>query len=429
MRRVREPVRFRRLRGPVVIAALALAVPLVLAPTGAQAGSAATGNPVVTWNAHAQTAIHDVAGQSPTAAARSFAIVQGAVYDAVNAIAGTPYEPYLDAPRSRPGDSAPAAVAAASYQVLLSLFPGQAESLRAKYDESLAAIPDGREKRGGIAVGEAAAAAMIEARRNDVGDPAATWPVGDQPGQWRPTPPDFLQVGAPFATLKPFVIDNPGDYRAPGPPALTSAAWARDMNEVKTLGSLTSTVRTPEQTEAAIWWDDYRLVEWDIKRQLAGTQRLNTLQAARMFAMVDIAAADSLIACYREKRSWAFWRPVTAIPLADTDGNPATAGDPNWTPLRTTAPSAEYPSGHACFTSATTAALRKFFGRDNLKFSADSADSGTTRHYTSLSSALAELLEARVWAGVHYRFASVDGDRLAASVTREVLAQEFGRRK
>jgi hypothetical protein len=187
-------------------------------------------------------------------------------------------------------------------------------------------------------------------------------------------------------------------------------------------------VRTPDQTEAAIWWDDPRLVEWEIKRQLATTHRLGTMQTARMFAMVDVAAVDALIACYQEKWRWSLWRPVTAIPLADTDGNPATAPDPAWTPLRVTAPSTEYPSGHACFTSATTTAMRRFFGRDNLRFSAHSVDSGTTRHYDSLSVAMAELLEARIWAGVHYRTAAVDGERLAATVTRDVLSREFGRR-
>jgi hypothetical protein len=406
-----------------------LTVPVAVAPAAAQAGSAATPNAVITWNTHAQTAIYEVARQSPTTTTRSFAMVQGAVYDAVNAIAGTPYEPYLIAPRTRPGDSAPAAVATAAYHVLLSLFPDQAESLRAQYDESLAAIPDGRSKRGGIAVGEDAAAAMIAARRDDGAFSDATWRVGTAPGEWRPTPPDFVNVGAWFATLKPFVIRDAGDFRTPGPPPLTSAAYARDLNEVKALGSATSTVRTPDQTEAAIWWDDLRLVEWEIKRQLATTQRLGTLQTARMFAMVDVATADTLIACYQEKKRWSFWRPVTAIPLADTDGNPDTAADPDWTPLRVTAPSTEYPSGHACYTAATMAGLRKFFGRDDLSFSAHSTDSGTTRHYDSLSKAMAELVEARVWAGVHYRTAAVHGERLGATVARDVLRREFGRHR
>jgi hypothetical protein len=411
------------------VTALALAVPVAFAPAAAQAEPPAAPNAVVTWNTHAQTAIFEVARQSPTATSRSFAMVQGAVYDAVNAVAGTPYEPYLVAPRGRPGDSTPAAVATAAYRVLLSLFPAQAEALRAQYDASLAAIPDGPSERGGVAVGEAAAAAMIAARRDDGAFSDATWRVGTAPGQWRPTPPDSVNAGAWFATLKPFVIRDPGDFRTPGPPALTSGAYARDLNEVKAVGSATSTVRTPDQTDAAIWWDDPRLVEWEIKRQLATTHRLGALQTARLFAMVDMAAVDALIACYQEKKFWSFWRPVTAIPLADTDGNPATAADPTWTPLRITAPSTEYPSGHACFTAATMAALRQFFGRDNLSFSASSADSGTTRHYDSLAVAAAELVEARVWAGVHYRTASVHGDRLGAVVARDVLGRAFGPRR
>jgi hypothetical protein len=408
-----------------VVAVLALTATVAQAPTAAQA---ATTNAVITWNQHAQTAIWEVARQSPTATARSFAMVQGAVYDAVNTIAGTPYEPYLVAPRTRPGDSTPAAVATAAYRVLLALFPAQADALRARYEAYLATIPDGRAKRGGIAVGAETAAAMIAFRVGDGAFSDAQWRVGTAPGEWRPTPPGFLQTGAWFATLKPFVIRDPKVYRTPGPPRLTSAAYARDLNEVKAVGSTTSTVRTPDQTEAAIWWDDPRLVEWEIKRNLATSHRLGTLQTARMFAMVDMAAVDTLIACYQEKKFWSFWRPVTAIPLADTDGNPATTADPAWTPLRTTAPSTEYPSGHACFTSANVTALRAYFGRDQLSFSASSTDSGTTRHYTRLSTAMAELNAARVWAGVHYRTAAVDGEKLGKTVSRDVLSKEFGRR-
>ncbi|MEU4419945.1 vanadium-dependent haloperoxidase [Actinoplanes sp. NPDC024001] len=416
-----------RPRVAVVTAALVLFSPVVLAPGAVRAGPAAAVNAVVAWNSHAQTAIYEVARQSPTTTARSFAMVQGAVYDAVNAVAGAPYRPYLVAPPTRPGDSAPAAVAAAAHGVLLSLFPAQAGALRAQYDEALAAIPDGRSKSGGIAVGAAAAAAMIASRVNDGAFSDATWRVGTEPGQWRPTPPGFLQVGAWFATLKPFVVPDPGRFRTPGPPALTGAVWARDLNEVKAVGSATSTVRTPDQTEAAIWWDDPRLVEWAILRDVATTQRLDMLQAARMFAMAELAAVDALIACYREKKHWSFWRPVTAIPLAGTDGNPATKAEPGWTPLRVTAPSTEYPSGHACFTSSTMTALRTFFGRDDVAFSAYSADSGTVRHYRSLAAATAELNLARIWAGVHYRTAVDHGDRLGTRVAREVLARQFGR--
>jgi hypothetical protein len=433
---IRKSGQLRRLRGVAVVTALVMTaltvtVPVASTPAAAQAEpAAATPNPVITWNTHAQTAIYEVARQSPTATTRSFAMVQGAVYDAVNAIAGTPYQPYLTAPRARPSDSAPAAVAAAAYQVLVWLFPGQADSLRARYDQSLAAIPNSPAKLRGIAVGQAAAAAMIDARRDDGAGANVPWTVGTQPGQWRPTPPDHLNVGAWFAFLRPFVIRAADDYRLPGPPALTSAAYARDLNEVKAVGSATapSTVRTPDQTQAAIWWDDLRLVEWEITRQLATTHRLDTLQTARLLAMADLAAVDTMIACYQHKFEWSFWRPVTAIPLADTDANPATAADPGWAPLRITHPSTEYPSGHACFTAATVTALRTFFGRDDLSFSAFSADSGTTRHYHSLSQALAELVGARIWAGLHFRSAAEDGRTLGAAVARDVLAHQFGRR-
>jgi len=401
----------------------------VLAPTPASAQPAAPSNAVLTWNIHAQTAIYEVARQSPTAGTRSFAMVQGAVYDAVNAIAGTPYEPYLIAPRAHRGDSTPAAVATAAYRVLLSLFPAQADALAAQHDEALAMVPAGPAKRGGIRVGEAAAAAMIEDRRDDGAFGDATWPVGTAPGVYHLTPPGFVQAGGWFPFLRPFVVDNPADYRVPAPPALTSVAYGRQLNEVKSLGSATSATRTQDQTEAATWWDDYRQVEWYIKRGLASDHRLSPLQTARMLAMVDVSTADAMISCYQQKRHWSFWRPVTAIPLADTDGNPATVADPAWTPLRVTAPSPEWPSGHACYTSAIMTALRTFFGRDHLSFSAYSAESGTTRHFDSLSSARAELMEARIWAGVHYRGATVHGDRLGEAVTREVLANEFGRRR
>lgn len=417
-------VRFRRLLGVALVAALAVPAPAATA----SAKPASTPNPVLVWNVHAQTAIYEVGRQTPTAGTRSFAMVQGAVYDAVNAIAGTPYEPYLVAPAARRDDSIPAAVAAAAHHVLLALFPAQADALRARYDQALATIPDGRAKRGGVRVGTAAATAMIAERQGDGAFSDATWPVGTAPGEYRLTPPGFVQAGAWYAGLRPFAVDDPAAYRVAGPPALTSAAYARQLNEVKSLGAAGSTTRTKDQTDAATWWDDLRQVEWYIKRDLAAGHRLSPVQTARMLAMADVSAADTLISCYRQKRRWSFWRPVTSIPLADTDGNPRTTADPAWTPLRVTAPSPEWPSGHACYTGAVMTALRVFFGRDDLSFSAHSADSGTTRRFGSLAAARAELIGARVWAGVHYRGAAVQGDRLGAAVTREVLAHEFGRR-
>jgi hypothetical protein len=411
----------RRLLAVIVATTFALTVPSALAPPAARAG-APTPNAVVAWHVHAQTTIYDVGRQSPNAASRSFAMVQGAVYDALNAIAGTPYEPYLIAPPARRSDSVPAAVAAAAHNVLLSLFPAQADALRARYAAELARIPEGRAKRGGIAVGEATAAAMIDDRRDDGAfDTNVTWPVGTAPGEYRLTPPNYVQSGAWYAFLKPFVVRDPSRYQVPGPPALTSAEYARQLNEVKVFGSAASTVRTRAQTEAATWWDDFNMVEWQFRRVLATSQRLGNLETARLFAQTDMATVDALISCYQQKRRWSLWRPVTAIPLADTDGNPATRADPAWQPLRVTAPSAEWPSGHTCYTSATMVSFRSFFGRDDLPFHAYSPDSGTTRYFTSLKTAQAEVQPARIWAGVHYRGAAVLGDRLGTAVTHEVL--------
>ncbi|GAA2469348.1 vanadium-dependent haloperoxidase [Winogradskya humida] len=401
---------------------------VLLSPVRAQAGTAGS-NAVITWNVNAQTAIYEVARQPPYVTGRAFAMVQGAVYDAVNAVSGTPYEPYLVAPRSRPGASLDAAVAAAAYTMLDSMFPGQAVALRAQYDAYLAGIRNGRGKTEGIAVGEQAAAAMIAAREGDGAFADASYTIGTAPGQWRPTPPGFTQDGAWVGDLRPFVIRSGSAFRTPGPPPLTSAAYARDLNEVKALGSATSTVRTQDQTESAIWWHDRRTTEWEVKRQLARTQHLSPLQTARMFAMADIANADSLTACFNEKKFWNFWRPVTAIPLAGTDGNPATTADPAWTPLLITPPFPDYTSGHACSTSAIMYALRRFFGRDAIPFSAYSADSGTTRSFPSFSAALAEVVEARIWGGVHYRTADVQGSVIGTGVARYVLDREFQKRR
>jgi hypothetical protein len=291
----------------------------------------------------------------------------------------------------------------------------------------LAEVPGGRAKQGGIRVGREAAAAILAARQNDGSFGSQSWAIGDQPGQWRPTPPFFGSGGAWVGHMKPFAIPSASMFGTLGPPALSSSTYADDLNEVELLGSASSTVRTPDQTEAAIWWHDRHLVEWEIKRQLATTQRLNTLEAARMFALVDITQVDAAIVCFTEKERWSFWRPITAVQLADSDGNPATAGDPAWTPLLITPPFPEYTSGHLCGTAALMDTLKFFFRRDDVAFSAYSVDSGTTRHFGSFSQALAEVLEARIWGGVHFRSADIDGASIGTGVSAYVTHHYFRR--
>jgi PAP2 superfamily len=386
----------------------------VAAPASAQIVPA---NPVITWNANAQTAIWDVARENPWVQSRSFAMVQGAVYDAVNAIAGRPYEPYLVAPPASGSESTDAAVATAAHRVLLSLFPAQRDRLVAEYERYLAGIPNGGAKQRGIAIGGQAAAAMIAARQNDGAFGNEPFPTGTQPGQWRPVPPTFGNVGAWVANLRPFFIASPSAYRTAGPPALTSNAYARDFNEVKQIGAVNSATRTADQTDAARWWHDRRLTQWEISRQLATTQRLTVVQTARMMALVYLTTADATTACFNEKHRWGFWRPVTAIQLADTDGNPATAPDPAWMPVLITPGSPDYTSGHGCYTGSAMVILRLFFGRDTIPFSATSADTGTTRNYSSFSQALTELIDARVWGGIHFRTADVQGAWVGTQVS------------
>ncbi|MFG3580586.1 vanadium-dependent haloperoxidase [Micromonospora chersina] len=366
-----------------------------------------------------------MARQAPQVQSRSAAMVHGAIYDAVNAIAGTPYQPYLTAPAADGSESVDAAVAAAAYRVLDATFPDQHDALTARYAESLAAIPDGRAKRRGIEVGARAGAAMIAARRDDGAFGPQTFPVGTEPGQWRPTPPAFANDGGWVGHMRPFVLPSASMFRTSGPPALTSAQYTRDYDEIKAVGSAGSTVRTADQTEAAIWWHDRRLGEWEIKRQLVTTQRLTALQAARMFALVDVAEADAVIACFNEKEAWNRWRPITAIRLGDTDRNPATAADPDWTPLLVTPPHPDYTSGHTCNTGATMSALAYFFGRDDIPFDAYSADSGTRRYFSGFSEALTEVINARVWGGIHTRTADVQGARIGLATTAYVVRHQF----
>ncbi|MEV6303536.1 vanadium-dependent haloperoxidase [Actinoplanes sp. NPDC051861] len=411
------------------VTAFVLIGAVIVAPVPAAAGAPAVPNSVIVWDRHAQTAIWDFGQQLPWVQSRSFAMVSGAVYDAVNAIAGKPYEPYLGAPRATGRESADAAVATAAYRVLATILPEQADRLRGQYDEALAAIPDGPAERGGVAVGERTAAAIIAARTGDGSDGTQQWVIGTAPGQWRPTPPAFASTAGQVAFIKPFLVPDPAAFRTDGPAPLSSAAYARDFNEIKVVGALQSTTRTADQTEAAIWWHDRNNTEWQIKRQVAETQRLTVLQTARMFAMIDIIAVDAQIACFDDKRYWSFWRPITGIREGDGDGNPRTQGDPAWDSLLVAPAFPDHPSGHTCGTASRMATMHTFFGRDRIPFSAYSEAAGTTRYFTSFSQASAEVLGARIWGGIHFRSASAQGRTLGEEVSAFVTARHFRPRR
>jgi hypothetical protein len=287
-------------------------------------------------------------------------------------------------------------------------------------------------KAAGIAAGEAAASAMLSARANDGRFGPFTPVIGTTPGAWRPTPPLFANDPAPWVgNVRPFLVPDVEMLRTNGPNDLRSRAYARDFNEIKRVGALNSTTRTSDETDAAIFWQDHVFDLWNrVFRTLATSRQLNIVDSARLFAAENLAAADAAIGCWNDKYHWNSWRPITAIREAASDGNRATEADPTWTPLfdpstpvatppaLVTPPFPEHPSGHNCAAGAIVRTLRYFFGTDKIAFSASSNKSGTTRTFDRFSDALEENINARVWAGIHFRTADVQGVRLGKRVAR-----------
>jgi hypothetical protein len=293
--------------------------------------------------------------------------------------------------------------------------PHRQPVLEQRYQQSLAAIPDGAAKVGGINVGEQAAAAMLTARENDGRDGPRQPVIGTQPGEWRPTPPNYtIAPVAWIGDVKPFLIPSAEGLRTRGPIPLTSGVYAKEFNETKELGAADSAKRTDEQTEIAKYWDQ---APWgEILVSLAQSQNLDANDTARMLAMVSLAGADAEITCVSEKNYWNTWRPITAIQEAAYDGNPATTPDRDWTPLIETPGFPEYPAGHTCGSGALVGALQSFFGTDKMEFGAFNQATGTTRSFTRFSQALEEVIDSRVWGGIHWRTADEVGARIGKRV-------------
>jgi len=425
-----------------------LTLSLLIAPALVTLASptVARANAVTDWNLIASNAIVVTAAQPPPVSALSFAMVHGAVYDAVNAI-DRGHQPYLVQPPSNPTDSKEAATATAAYRVLVGfpdlpgLFPAQQATLQPIYDNYTAGLPNNPpgSRAAGIAIGETTARAMLTDRQNDGRFGPSPTPYPAAPGVWRPTPPNFANDPAPWVgNVRPFLVPSAEMLRTDGPNALTSAEYAEDFNEIKEIGSLNSTTRTPDQTDAAIWWQDHAHALWNrIFRALATSHNLNIVDSARLFAMENLAAADASIGCWNDKYYWQLWRPITAIREADTDGNPDTQPDSNWLPLFDpstpvcrppalfTPPFPDHPSGHTCNSGAFVYTLQNFFGTDKIGFSAFSNKSCTTRSFERLSDALDEVIDARVWAGIHFRTADVQGSVLGKKVAQYMKKHYF----
>jgi hypothetical protein len=418
-------------------------------------GSPAYADNVIDWN---QTMFRAgfVAGTSPVVMSRVAAIVQAAVFDAVNGI-DRRYAPIHVPPAGPAGASREAAAVQAAYSALVQLYPTQKGLFDARLAVSLAVIATHESSAAvasGVAWGQTVANAILVWRGADGFAPAPPPFLGAAiVGVWRPTPPAFAPGAVPqFAYMVPWVIAGPSQFRPAGPPPLVSARYANDFDETKNVGSLLSTTRTPDQTVFSWFWnsgtaisiwnnlavslinrtaEDDRGNSRDGERGVddgSGRSRHNaTLKNARLFALLNLAMADAAIGCWEAKYNYVFWRPVTAIPEAAADGNPATTADPAWAPLFATPAFPEYPSGHSCVSAAAGVVLADVFG-ERTHFTVESdAMPGVTRSFRSFSSALEEVKNARIFAGIHFRSATDDGQELGESVGQYVLEHAMQR--
>jgi hypothetical protein len=381
---------------------------------------------ITDWNKAMLLAILTAPVTPAPLAPRVAAIVQATVFDAVNGI-DRRYEPIYVPPAAPTGTSQRAAAVQAAYAALVKLFPNQKATFDQQRTVSLAAITDTSDAiQKGLAWGQTVADQIWAWKSQDgFSNAPPTYVGGTQPGQWRPTPPAMAPGLAPqLATTNPWVIPSPSQFRTAGPPAMTSDQYTADYTEVESMGSSTSTGRTADQTLYAKFWQagnppDY----WDqVVTSLAAQHKLSMSQTARMLALVNLGMADAIIGCWDAKYTYSFWRPITAIQLADSDGNDATISNSGWTPLITTPAFPEYPSAHSCVSSAAARILSQAFGEETSFSVVSNAMPGVTRKFTTFTAALAEVQNARVFGGIHFRTATVDGTALGFAVGDYVIA-------
>ena len=414
----------------VLGAAVALAIPAV-----------AQANEVTKWNEIAVNTINakPPLTSAPPAGAVFVAMVQGAVYGAVNAVDrhGRPYLVY----RSYPKASADAAAATAAFRVLDSLFSATDHAaLQAAYDASLLAIAPGASKNQGIEVGGLAADAMLAEGHDSRTVITCTFGSG-LPGVWQPLGPPGAPLCDPtvwVANAKPFVLKSPSQFCTAGPYSLGSPEYAADLAEVKSLGKIDSTTRTDDQTHAAAYWQTNPAANYNaIARRLVDQFSLDVTDSARLFGLLDLSAADAIINTWNDKYYWNFWRPITAIrstdptwtPLFDPSLPVATAGIG---PALITPPYPDHSSGATAYASASMHALASFFGTDEMTFYATSSrfpidpmQPREKRFFSRFSDLTNEILEARIWAGIHFRNADVQAANLGREVERYIQTQYF----
>jgi len=405
---------------------LAVAVAVSLSAASAKSHDPAPIAPdaVLMWNTNAVNAIRaSTPAKTQPESVVYAAYVQGAVYDAVTKLEGR-YEPYHDfAATVTPGASVQAAVAAAARTALEYYLPDQVAAVEHEYVTYIATLTGN--VTGGIAVGEAAANDMIALRTGDgrngvAGVYGTIGPI--LPGQWQLQTPTQSAQTPWLATMRPFLLERPSQFRADPPPALDSKTYTRDLNETQAYGALNSTVRTPEQTAIAYFWNAFGLNQYNGTLQGTVTQEeMDLVDAARLFALGNMSAADGGIACWDSKYYYQFWRPITAIRNADKDGNPDTTADPAWAPLLGTPPHPEYPSAHGCLTSALIGALAGALHTKHIDVTIPGAQNGantltTTQHFNTVRDVEQQNVDARVWIGFHFRNSVEAGVKVGTSV-------------
>ena len=443
---------------------LALALGTTAAP-GAAAPPEPGADPaaVADWHATTVATVVTDAGKATAEAFLWYAFAQAAVYNAVVGITGR-YALYKWDVRGPAGAAPEAAAAAAANRVLLTSF-GHLPAARARLGDAYAAalgrVPDGAAKAQGVRYGERAADRMVALRVDDGRFAPVTFDTPLAPGVWRPTPAARAPFFAPWlARLRPLLLtpegqtldwstynadprvhgaprnpdgtvraDGPGwplAFRPAGPPALTSAAYAADLNEVQALGGKTSARRTPAQTETGLFFSQVLIVPLQTAlRDLVTERRLDISDSARLLAAADLSAADAVTSCWDAKLHCGFWRPVTAVRLAAEDGNPATEADPAWEPLIDTPPYPDYSSNLCSVFGAVARAVAGVLGTDAIGLPLASPATRTTRRYATAAGLCQDAVDARVWAGVHFRFADVDGMARGTQIGDWALAHYF----
>ncbi len=398
---------------------------VTLAPTGPNVVS--YWNDIANKTVNATSAVNTTAEEQRPSYHVDLATVHVAIYDAVSAIDGR-YMPFAVTPAApAAGASLDAAASAAAYGVLRALFPNRGAQYEAAYASYVAAIPTGEARSKGLALGSEVAAGVVALRANDGRSVAlAPYVSNSLPGKFRSANSTPFNRHVPF--IKPFALTRVDQFRPAAPPPLESAVYAADLNQSKASGGSVSTARSAEQLETARFHTEVPALF--VTRNLGrfATSTTDVAEAARLMALIYVVHADAITACFEAKYFYGTWRPLSAIPLAEADNNPATTADPAWTPAFPTPNHPEYPAAHSCTAGGLGEALLRYYGTHKVSYSFDSTVTGTTRSYANTEALGAESETARVYGGMHFHFSTVEGLALGQKVGQWVAQRHFGPR-